>query len=758
MRHFVLAATAALALSAPACASPPGGTVLQEVWTEIPGEDVKSLTGNPKYNGPADEARLLKDFKTSGIGNTCGSRLTATLVPPTSGIYTFWIASDDHSELWLSPGSSPAGKRLIGRVSAYTDRDAWDKDPAQRSSPIRLEAGQSYFIQALHKEAGGPDHVSVAWQGPGIQRQVIAGKHLRRPKLSQQMRATIEKTERARARLRKQLEAASAYWEAGKTLPVQYSSTFAFDSPAPLPGDTGINVLIDQSHQTAFVMLWGLRGLLRGQGFRVCTSLASLDSVLDPAGQSRIRLHVGEMTPFAWWPNAKYNVIITSQQDLNAEPYTDKERAALREFVKGGGGLMIFGGGTGTKKRGARWSMNKLAADLGAWFTHETDELRGRRYATLRLDKTWRILASGAGGSPIRASRQFGRGRVIIWEERELFAPDNKKDSAETRKEKLDRLKTTITWLAGGKPPVRGDWRFPCAGGAGIFPELEQNLGGVVVYYSGNQGPEVLNCIRNQLPKAADQLLAWLPNKKFDEPYFIVICGGTGGGWAINARPKAAAVIEYRPLAILSVFGHEMAHTMGGPRNAKGELAGRSPHFNQGEAHAGWFQGKIGALFSGKSDRPNRNCNRILAIEKKKGAKLDLATEYEVDAGRKKWGRGGLEWTKLWYIWQKLDDRYGPTWYPRWYWVRTTRWMDDPGHQETWDEMVEDMSIAVGEDLFPFFRKVGTTLTKDRLERIEFRGKVLELPVAPIENTPAGNVNIEPIGDYTKPLTFKRDK
>ena len=83
------------------------------------------------------------------------------------------------------------------------------------------------------------------------------------------------------------------------------------------------------------------------------------------------------------------------------------------------------------------------------------------------------------------------------------------------------------------------------------------------------------------------------------------------------------------------------------------------------------------------------------------------------------------------------------------------RWRDDPGHRVTWDEMVEDMSIACGEDLFPFFRKVGTTLTRERLERIDFQGQTLELPVAPIDTSPAGNVCLDPIGDYTQPLRPK---
>jgi hypothetical protein len=102
-------------------------------------------------------------------------------------------------------------------------------------------------------------------------------------------------------------------------------------------------------------------------------------------------------------------------------------------------------------------------------------------------------------------------------------------------------------------------------------------------------------------------------------------------------------------------------------------------------------------------------------------------------------------------VWQKLDDRYGPTWYPRWRWVQYTRWQDDPTRRLTWSETVEDMSIAVGEDLFPFFRKIGTTLEKDRFERAVFQGRIVELPVAQIEIGLAGPVRLEPIGDYKRP-------
>jgi hypothetical protein len=127
---------------------------------------------------------------------------------------------------------------------------------------------------------------------------------------------------------------------------------------------------------------------------------------------------------------------------------------------------------------------------------------------------------------------------------------------------------------------------------------------------------------------------------------------------------------------------------------------------------------------------------------------MDLSKHYENEEGRRIWG-SGTDWYKTWYIWQKLDDRYGPTWYPRWRWIQHNRWADTPDKRLTWDEMIEDKSIAVGEDLFPFFVKLGTTTEKKRLEEIEYNGTLITLPPAPIELTPAGNVRLEDIGDYT---------
>jgi len=316
-------------------------------------------------------------------------------------------------------------------------------------------------------------------------------------------------------------------------------------------------------------------------------------------------------------------------------------------------------------------------------------------------------------------------------------------------KAKSDFLAEIIKWAAEGKPAVGGtaNLPIPMSGGGGIYPEKEVHVGGIVLYYAKNQFSQLLATVREEFNPITDQLYNWLPSPKPTEPMYMVLCSGVGGGWAINAyKPREVSTIAVRPSDVRGIFAHEQAHTMSGPCQAGDHPWGG----NQGEPHAGWFQGKIMAMYD-KTYAPNRNCQNGFRDEYDglQTKAEDIFKERNLNGWKKQW-----DYYMVWYIWQKLDDRYGTTWYPRWRWVQQQRWADNPDHKLTWEESIEDMSIAVGEDLFPFIASTGKSLSKDRLEKIEFMGEQLILPVAPIKLTKPGNVNLEPAGDYTKPITI----
>jgi hypothetical protein len=491
---------------------------------------------------------------------------------------------------------------------------------------------------------------------------------------------------------------------------------------------------------------------LNQTGYRAVGSHATLNTVLDHKGFSRVRIlydTVNKIYPFAWWPNARYDVVITEQSTPEAQDYTDTEIRSLVEFVKKGGGLLIQGAPPRKGKQGAsgydQWTLNKLAAAFGGRFSSNDTLISGIRWSSLELGDEWHSVQNQDGkplvDPSVAAIRKFGKGRVILCGNLSAIRK-NGKDSAERQTFADQLLNGMMHQLTDFQRPVGGTLHLPqtMEGGGAIYPELEDNFSNIVFYYASNQKPELLKTVTNDVPRAQEFILKQLPSAPTEEPMYLILCAGGGGGWAVNIyKPKENGIISLDGQGILSIFGHELAHTLFGPPNDDGKIAGIAPIPDRGEAHAGWFQGKVNALFDTTLlAKANRECNSMFAYDPT-GKAMDLATYYENEEMTARWGYG-KDWIKTWYIWQKIDDRYGPAWYPKWKWVQHTRWSNDPEHRLSWDEMVEDMSIAVGEDLFPFFIKVGTTLQKKRLERIEFQGEPITLKIAPIEVTPAGAV------------------
>ena len=157
------------------------GTITREAWTGIGGNYVTDLTDRPSY----PDSPSLREEITSFEGpinwtDNYGTRIHGFLVPAETGNYTFWIASDDYSELWLSSDSNPANEIKIAEVIGHTGSRQWEKYSGQKSNSILLTAGQAYYIKALHKEGGGDDNIAVAWllDGSCKGRQVISGSYL----------------------------------------------------------------------------------------------------------------------------------------------------------------------------------------------------------------------------------------------------------------------------------------------------------------------------------------------------------------------------------------------------------------------------------------------------------------------------------------------------------------------------------------------------------------------------------------------------
>ena len=91
---------------APGCTGT--GTINYQKWNSITGTTIATLTSNANYpNNPSVSGTLTSFEIPVSSGDNYGMKVYGYICPPTTGTYTFWIASDDNGELWLSTTSSP---------------------------------------------------------------------------------------------------------------------------------------------------------------------------------------------------------------------------------------------------------------------------------------------------------------------------------------------------------------------------------------------------------------------------------------------------------------------------------------------------------------------------------------------------------------------------------------------------------------------------------------------------------------------------
>jgi ELWxxDGT repeat protein len=152
------------------------GKIFREIWTGIPGTSVSSIPTNSTPNA----VQQLSSLATGNYyGNDYGSRIRGYVCVPESGVYTFWISSDDNGELWLSSNDDPGTKQRIAYVTGATSVNQWTKYSTQVSQGINLVQGTRYYIEVLHKEGNGADHVEVGWQLPsGTLERPIPGNRI----------------------------------------------------------------------------------------------------------------------------------------------------------------------------------------------------------------------------------------------------------------------------------------------------------------------------------------------------------------------------------------------------------------------------------------------------------------------------------------------------------------------------------------------------------------------------------------------------
>ncbi|MDB6172106.1 MAG: hypothetical protein JWL59_1417 [Chthoniobacteraceae bacterium] len=141
-----------------------GGAILRELWSGIAGAGIGSI---PIGTAPTSTSTLtsLEISQSSPDANNFGDRIRGYITAPQTGAYQFWLTGDDVAELWISNDDERANLFKRATLSAATGFRAW---AAGSATPLLwLEVGKRYYIEILHKESAGTDHLSVGWLKPG---------------------------------------------------------------------------------------------------------------------------------------------------------------------------------------------------------------------------------------------------------------------------------------------------------------------------------------------------------------------------------------------------------------------------------------------------------------------------------------------------------------------------------------------------------------------------------------------------------------
>ncbi|MHB1306053.1 MAG: PA14 domain-containing protein [Limisphaerales bacterium] len=188
-------------LSQAAAPATPQGFVTAKRFDSIAGTTVADLTGNAKFPGSPDAVIYPTWFEyppgpdidtappgDSGMDNY-GVQITGYFYPETTGDYVFRFSADDGAHLYLSTDSDPANRKLIAQEAGWSNPRSYTavgggsvleekssatfagtqwstKDEVNGGAKITLTQGQAYYIEALMKEGGGGDNLSVTIDDP----------------------------------------------------------------------------------------------------------------------------------------------------------------------------------------------------------------------------------------------------------------------------------------------------------------------------------------------------------------------------------------------------------------------------------------------------------------------------------------------------------------------------------------------------------------------------------------------------------------
>lgn len=394
------------------------------------------------------------------------------------------------------------------------------------------------------------------------------------------------------------------------------------------------------------------------------------------------------------------NLLVLTSGDTRV-PYTPATIAAVRKYVEGGGGLLLMADGRGAAE-GKPLPIGALAKTFGVDFRREAakppiraigpgapTEVEFAGGGTLELTGPWRTLATAEGGVVVFAGRPYGAGRVLA-ASRGLLG--SRPDASDPLNQSW--IRTQIAWLTANK---RVDPNRPPRH---AFAELTRQVGPLTLEF--HEGTE----------KFADDI-----SREYKEirPHLVAITGVEpapgmitrmlmlptgGGGFSSGERIAIGAWWGDYPThryPMVELISHEAGHSW--------VLPHPEPVWNEPIATY------LGILVGRRMMMPeaDETLKRAIEAARRQDPNLD-----KIDIGKPD-APNAVVWGKTYFLFEEIERLHGPGTLAKYFQAKrrlvpATR----PGY--SLDDSVAVWSAAVGQDLFPFFRKHGIDVDRSRTD------------------------------------------
>ena len=379
-------------------------------------------------------------------------------------------------------------------------------------------------------------------------------------------------------------------------------------------------------------------------------------------------------------------------------PYAEGSIANIESFVTGGGALLLMGDGTSapaskvTEAFGAELTSVRAKKPLKGVGRLDGATIAFRSGRVLKLKPPWHILIEDANGKPVLAQRRYGDGNVIVGS-RGLFG--QKPDASD---------------------PINAEWATPLLVQLASFKKIDPNRPHkrTWVQHSREIGPLTLEYhdgterfvegILKEYHAARPHLEAITgvqPSPGMIKRMLILPTGGGGfssgvliaiGAWWGNYPEQRYPMVE--------LISHEAGHSW--------VLPYAEPLWN--EPIATYLGIQVGKRMG--MPKAQETLDRAIAKARRHDPELNAVDPLSGMAHR------NLVWGKSYFVFEELERLHGPGAMAKYF--TTKREVLKPGREGySMDDCVAVWSLAVGEDLFPWFQSLAFDVNRQRTDLLE---------------------------------------